>query len=806
MASHPGPGPQSNGVAPMQDLMTVLLSALDRVDNHLSARLSRMEVAYEGLAKALNDTAHVANATRQETKESLNLLHATRQETKDELDCLRATRQETTDGLNRLQATLANVAKSSRADAKRIELLLGTPNFEDEAEPQTVFSRIEQVERSIVELSETISDPDAARPVIVRHEAGVNTTPEPRHLIDTAVDALALESPAQRIDVGVQTHNDEAVAVARPANYVAESSWASRFARLQGLGLRDDRSTFSPFGAQPLGPAEWTPRDGSSESSGSLNKDRSPEASDVPNNECEPVSIPTPSEGHASSIFEEEEILATLKDDMDRTSQTASSPSVQPTPLLPAPALPVHTPVALPHRPVPPFQPEPVATTQIPASLVATSSTLQETSAAANADEAPKKPTPPLPRRSTLLAAASASGYRPAARITLPLPRGLLKGALNDYSATASSSNPSPLVSGSGQPGLTQRAAPSSSSSSMSSLSSLSSPARSQEQPQTRARAAETVTSSPSTDGVGESAIASTAGLSREGSARGRSRSRNRGGKANASASVRVGAKKDRSDDVAAGRDAKRRKTMGDATEQDAGRGGSTASTAASSRRGKTGGRGGRGRARGGGPSMPGRSRKTGTKVDAGKAKAEYEPPRVGTDCLWPEKIEGDEAYRREFIQCDNCEAWYHFGCVGLQIGDTRLEPDAEFICPPCESSDAAREQRQNIRFQEAACVRPDCDRAGLAEETNEYFVERIIGRRPYDADLAAGVKRPERFLWLVKWDGWKAEFASWTEREHLGDCAKLIEDFEQAAEIEGRDVKKLNHVIVLNEGAAVGW
>ncbi len=50
--------------------------------------------------------------------------------------------------------------------------------------------------------------------------------------------------------------------------------------------------------------------------------------------------------------------------------------------------------------------------------------------------------------------------------------------------------------------------------------------------------------------------------------------------------------------------------------------------------------------------------------------------------------------------------------------------------------------------------MRPDCERAGLAEDTNEYFVERIIGRRPYDADLAEGVKRPSRFLWLVKWDG----------------------------------------------------
>lgn len=34
-----------------------------------------------------------------------------------------------------------------------------------------------------------------------------------------------------------------------------------------------------------------------------------------------------------------------------------------------------------------------------------------------------------------------------------------------------------------------------------------------------------------------------------------------------------------------------------------------------------------------------------------------------------------------------SCEGWYHFGCVGLTKGDPRLEPDAQFICPPCNSS-----------------------------------------------------------------------------------------------------------------------
>lgn len=61
-----------------------------------------------------------------------------------------------------------------------------------------------------------------------------------------------------------------------------------------------------------------------------------------------------------------------------------------------------------------------------------------------------------------------------------------------------------------------------------------------------------------------------------------------------------------------------------------------------------------------------------------------------------------------------------------------------------------ADQQRQGLRFPEAACMRPDCEHT----KQNEHFIERIIGRRPYDADLAAGVKHITRFVWLVKWDG----------------------------------------------------
>ncbi|KAG1723109.1 hypothetical protein EDB19DRAFT_370959 [Suillus lakei] len=45
--------------------------------------------------------------------------------------------------------------------------------------------------------------------------------------------------------------------------------------------------------------------------------------------------------------------------------------------------------------------------------------------------------------------------------------------------------------------------------------------------------------------------------------------------------------------------------------------------------------------------------------------------------CQWPAKSQQDGSFQRQFVQCDNCELWYHFGCAGFVEGDPRLEePD----------------------------------------------------------------------------------------------------------------------------------
>ena len=80
--------------------------------------------------------------------------------------------------------------------------------------------------------------------------------------------------------------------------------------------------------------------------------------------------------------------------------------------------------------------------------------------------------------------------------------------------------------------------------------------------------------------------------------------------------------------------------------------------------------------------------------------------------------------------------------------------------------------------------------------------------------------------MWLVKWDGYvnysatdvseyadgarlyryKANLSTWAADKDLGDCSRLIEEFELAAEIEGRRVEALYEPILLNEAKAAGW
>ncbi|TFY56727.1 hypothetical protein EVJ58_g7464 [Rhodofomes roseus] len=166
--------------------------------------------------------------------------------------------------------------------------------------------------------------------------------------------------------------------------------------------------------------------------------------------------------------------------------------------------------------------------------------------------------------------------------------------------------------------------------------------------------------------------------------------------------------------------------------------------------------------------------------------------------CKWPDTISGDENYQREFINCDNCDAWFHYGCVGLAADDPRLtEEDSKFFCPPCEVATEEREgQHASQQNKTAQCARPDCQ----SSETGQWFIECIVGRRPSLTQPSNnGVPK---FLWLVKWSGYEMKDATWEFPENLGDPAQLVSEFEVAAELENKDLSDPHKPTLLNEAA----
>jgi hypothetical protein len=160
--------------------------------------------------------------------------------------------------------------------------------------------------------------------------------------------------------------------------------------------------------------------------------------------------------------------------------------------------------------------------------------------------------------------------------------------------------------------------------------------------------------------------------------------------------------------------------------------------------------------------------------------------------CQWPEKSEQNESFQRQFVQCDNCDSWYHFGCAGFSEGDPRLEePDSVFICPPCFVSSA---KRQTPRRRAEICARPDCSLTQLDAE--EYIIERLVGRRTIGE---AG------YQFLVKWEGYPIAQASWIPEGSISGVSKVFDQFVADATAEGINISPKDAVL-LEEARRGGW
>ncbi|KAH0835864.1 hypothetical protein J3R83DRAFT_9738 [Lanmaoa asiatica] len=162
-------------------------------------------------------------------------------------------------------------------------------------------------------------------------------------------------------------------------------------------------------------------------------------------------------------------------------------------------------------------------------------------------------------------------------------------------------------------------------------------------------------------------------------------------------------------------------------------------------------------------------------------------------DGAWPELSSVFSHWDTQFIQCDNCDMWFHYGCVAIESGDPRLELDALFICPTCHTQSA---RRLTLRNHDNTCARPDCPEPQVTGDAELYFVEKLVGRKKTEGYV---------YLWLAKWEGYPMTQASWIPRENVvGDGIKLFSAFLEDAVQEGADLSQ--DVVLLQEAVEAGW
>ncbi|KAF8137266.1 hypothetical protein EV363DRAFT_655923 [Boletus edulis] len=159
----------------------------------------------------------------------------------------------------------------------------------------------------------------------------------------------------------------------------------------------------------------------------------------------------------------------------------------------------------------------------------------------------------------------------------------------------------------------------------------------------------------------------------------------------------------------------------------------------------------------------------------------------------WPELPSVFSNWDIQFIQCDNCDKWYHYGCVTVESGDPRLEPGVMFICPTCHNQSA---RRQTLRNQGDTCARPDCPEPQVTPDSGVFVIEKLVGRKRCEGYV---------YMWLAKWEGYPMSQATWIPKENLvGDGTRICNVFLEDAVDEGVDLSQ--DVVLLQEALEAGW
>ncbi|KAH0580802.1 hypothetical protein H2248_011958 [Termitomyces sp. 'cryptogamus'] len=83
-------------------------------------------------------------------------------------------------------------------------------------------------------------------------------------------------------------------------------------------------------------------------------------------------------------------------------------------------------------------------------------------------------------------------------------------------------------------------------------------------------------------------------------------------------------------------------------------------------------------------------SNKTKTSPVKDDKKLRPRAPPVGAN--WPQKnVSGDNKFDNQFIECEKCYLWYHYGCIGIMDSNDPIAiGEKTFICPPCTGGGAS--------------------------------------------------------------------------------------------------------------------
>ncbi|KAJ6488042.1 hypothetical protein C8R45DRAFT_995329 [Mycena sanguinolenta] len=155
-----------------------------------------------------------------------------------------------------------------------------------------------------------------------------------------------------------------------------------------------------------------------------------------------------------------------------------------------------------------------------------------------------------------------------------------------------------------------------------------------------------------------------------------------------------------------------------------------------------------------------------------------------GEPILWPAMTPGEEVpeFVGQFIGCDKCERWYHWTCMGVVPGDSRLE--GTFLCPLCVAGNPLPPKGSVDDGAAEQCSRPDCP-----VQDKFFELEGVYGRY---TKLSSTHGRVE--YWLVFWKGYKWKDATWEPTRQV-DWA--VEEFGRRAVVEGFDLDEDSCIIL---------